>query len=173
VTTDHANANPGLTLYAKRGQEAFNKLAKPSNPCRSFEWIYDQLAAIKAPEDKIAAVPTFVDQAMGIKLGEAELKLLIASIKGQRASPFAAANTWTFVLGAMLADHFGVAFASPNHTADMVELLARGPGSEAIPTFVDNTQLHAVMVDALGLAPAKPLAGFEELVPLVKPKSED
>jgi alkaline phosphatase len=173
ITTDHANANPGLTLYAKRGKDAFESLVRPATPRKSFEWIYDQLAAKKSADEKLAVLPALVEQAIGVKLVDSEVRMLSACIGGQRATPFAAANTWTFVLGSMLADRFGVAFVSPNHTADMVELLARGPGSEAIPAIVDNTDLHAVMVATLGLGAAKPLAGFDELVPLVKPKTDD
>jgi alkaline phosphatase len=176
ITTDHGNANPGLTLYGARGRGAFDTLAVPppsAPPRKSFEWIYDQLADKPAADDKVAALPSLVEQATGVKLGETELRILTSSIKGQRATPFAAANVWTFILGSLLADHYGVGFVSPNHTADMVELLARGPGSEAIPPVVDNTELHAIMVGALGLAPAKPLAGFDQPVPLTRPKTED
>lgn len=173
VTTDHANANPGLTLYASRGKKAFELLATPPQPRKSFEWVYDQLTPIKEAGDKVAAMPRLVEQALGVTLGETESKMLAASMQGKRVSPFAAANSWTFVLGSLLADHFGVGFVSPNHTGDMVELLARGPGSEAIPPVVDNTELHAIMVAVLGLAPARGLPGFDQLVPMVAPKSED
>ncbi len=173
ITTDHGNANPGLTLYGRRGEKAFGLLANPTTPRKSFEWIYDQLPAKASVEDKIKVFPGLVEQATGIKLVESEEKIIAAALKGQRTTPFAAANVWTFVLGSLMADHFGVAFVSPNHTADMVELLARGPGSEAIGPNVDNTELHGVMVAALGLAPAQPLPGFDQLVPSVAPKTED
>jgi alkaline phosphatase len=173
ITTDHANANPGITLYGARGQVAFDRLAAPATPRKSFEWVYDQMSLRNLADEKVKAAPGLVEEALGVKLGETEIGILTSSLRGKRAVPFAAANVWTFVLGSILADHFGVGFVSPNHTSDAVELLATGPGSEAIGPVVDNTELHGIVTAALGLAPARRLPGMEELVPLVKPKTED
>ena len=85
--------------------------------------------------------------------------MLIASMTKHRVSPFATANTWTSVLGGLLADHTGIAFLSPNHTSDMVEVTALGPGAERLPPMIENTELHGLAVTALGLAPAAQLPG--------------
>jgi alkaline phosphatase len=58
------------------------------------------------------------------------------------------------VLGSILANHFGVAFLSPNHTADHVEVTAFGPGSEAMPQFIDNIDIYTMASAAMGLRAA-------------------
>lgn len=170
ITTDHGNANPGLTLYGKRGEQAFDRLCGAS---KSMEWIDGQLPSRSSVEDRIAALPGLIDQAMGVKLDAEEMKILGGAFRNQRVTPFAAANVWSFVLGSILADHFGVGFVSPNHTSDVVELLAMGPGSEVIPAWVDNTQMHGVMAAAMGLGAAKPLPGMDRVVVPQAPKSDD
>ena len=70
--------------------------------------------------------------------------------------------TWTIltatsVLGSLLANKNCVGFLSANHTSDMVEVTAWGPGCGAIRPVIQNTDLHAVVVDALELAPARAL----------------
>jgi alkaline phosphatase len=170
ITTDHGNANPGLTLYGKRGEQAFDQMCKAS---KSQEWIDGQLPSRMPVDDRLKLLPDLVEQAMGIKLNVDEMKIMSGVFRNQRVTPFAAANVWSFVLGSILADHFGVGFVSPNHTSDAVELLAMGPGSEAIPAWVDNTQMHAVMVAALGLGEARLLPGMEKVVVPTKPKTDD
>lgn len=170
ITTDHGNANPGLTLYGKRGADAFDQLCKAS---KSMEWIDGKLPSKVPVEDRIKALPDLIEQGMGVKLGSEEMKFLGGAFRNERVTPFAAANVWSFVLGSILADHFGVGFVSPNHTSDAVELLAMGPGSEAVPAWVDNTQMHEVMVKALGLGEAKLLPGMEKIVAPQAPKTDD
>jgi len=54
-------------------------------------------------------------------------------------------------LAPALARQTGIAFTSQNHTADLVELIAVGPGSETIPPYLLNYELHGLMMRALGL----------------------
>jgi len=170
VTSDHGNANPGITLYGKRGKEALNKLSKAKN---TFEWIDGKLPPAERMADRLAALPGLVEQATGVALGAEGVKRLAASIRGESTEAFAANNLWSFVLGQLLANEWGVSFVSPNHTSDAVELLATGPGSESIPVWVDNIELHAIVVAALALAPPTPLPGFDKPVPALTPLSED
>jgi alkaline phosphatase len=173
ITTDHGNANPGITLYGPKGREAFDRLAAPTSPRKSFEWIDEQLPSKASPDDKMKVLPDLVEQATGVKLSTDETKLLAASFRNERVSPFLAANVWTFILGSILADHFGVGFVSPNHTSDVVELLAIGPGSETIPPWVDNTELHTITTAALALVPGKDLPNYDQQVAPVKPGADD
>jgi alkaline phosphatase len=150
VTTDHANGNPGLTLYGERGNAGFDRLTGVK---RSFEWISTELG--KIPEgDRPAAIGGLVASATGITLRERELEQLVRVMRRERVHPFDVLNSRTGVLGAVLANHFGVGFISPNHTADLVELTALGPGTESLPQIVDNTELHRLMLSAMAITPA-------------------
>jgi alkaline phosphatase len=170
ITTDHGNANPGLTIYGPQGKEAFARIAKASH---SFEWIWGQLEskqAIKDPGALATHLPGIVTQATGIEITPTELDQVVRSLRGERVHPFDAMMGKPFnILGGVLANYCGVAFMSPSHTSDMVELTAIGPGSQLVPPMVDNTALHQVMVQSLNLAPAKAVQIGELSGPPPKP----
>lgn len=149
VTTDHANANPGLTLYKNQGNAGLERLAGAR---RSFDWILEQTRGAGSPDAVMQVLPLLVAQATGVELRDADRAWLYRHlVDRERADGFLAASGFGPVLGAVLANSLGVAFVSPNHTADHVEVTACGPGSERLAPMVDNTDLHALVVDALEL----------------------
>ena len=142
VTTDHGNANPGLTLYGAPGIRALEKL---TNAKRSMEWVSAQMGPGR---DLIE----LIQQAAGVELKAHEADWIRRGvIEREPVDPFGPANEPGPVIGSVLANHFGVAFVSPNHTADLVELTAIGPGSERIPPYTDNIDLYGLMFDATGM----------------------
>ncbi|HYE61769.1 MAG TPA: alkaline phosphatase [Phycisphaerales bacterium] len=169
VTTDHANANPGLTLYGKPGREAFQRI---NNVKHSFDWIWEELAKRPA-EAQPAAVAEIVEAATGIGLDQDERTLLAMAVSKRRTAAFSQASVWTSVLGGLLADHLGVAFTGPNHTSDMVEVTAMGPGSELLTPALDNTDLHRLMVSAMQLPAPKLLPGMEHRIEPARGVNDD
>lgn len=169
VTTDHGNANPGLTLYGREGREG---LARLSRVTRSFEWIIDRIKAMEAG-DRAARAHEVVEQATGIALDADERRILASGLAGGRTAPFRALGGFDSTLGGLLANHFGVGFVSGNHTADLVELAALGPGSEDIAPTGRNVDLHPVIVAALGLAPGEPLPDMREPAEFPAPPKPD
>jgi alkaline phosphatase len=163
ITTDHANANPGLTLYGRESYLAFERLSKVRH---SFEWLFAKVDTKIAYDDPahandfktVGGLPAAVLEATNVELTAAQVAQLTAAMQGKPTMPFAAMNGATSVLGQVLANSLGVSFISPNHTADMVEVTAMGPGSERLAPAIDNIDLHAMMVKAMDLAPAKPIA---------------
>lgn len=162
ITTDHANANPGLTLYGRDSYTAFERLSKVRH---SFEWLFAKADTNIAYDDPAhpndskttSELPAAVLEATNVELKPAQVTQLMTAMKGKPTMPFAAMNGATSVLGQILANSLGVSFISPNHTADMVEVTAMGPGSENLMPAIDNIDLHAMMVTAMDLAPAKPV----------------
>lgn len=153
ITTDHGNANPGLTMYGKAGNEGFARLR---NATRSFEWIGEQLTArgAKGPDEIAAILPELVSTAAGAEFTAKDLDPVIRVLRGERVHPFRTMNKPWNVLGCVLANHYAVGFVSPNHTGDFAELTLLGPGAETIAPISDNTDLHGLMVRTLALAPA-------------------
>lgn len=165
VTTDHGNANPSMTMYGPKPAAGVYFLNRAQH---SFEWIGEQLRpgsaydgaggtvveGEPAPADKIAAV---VKDATGVTLELAEIAMLRRAIAGEPVDPFTARRPATCVLGSLLANHTAVSFLSENHTADLVEVTAMGPGSERLKPVIHNWELHELMVKAMDLAPAKPV----------------
>lgn len=148
VTTDHANANPGLTVYGKNGAEGLARLWQSR---RSFDWIAEELTPIKNVMARCDLLPKLVREATGYELQATDVEMLKGVMSESRVMPFAEMNKWPCVLGGVLANHFGVHFISGNHAADYVEVTAKGPGSEAIGGLIDNIDLHGVMVSAMAL----------------------
>ena len=146
VTSDHVTANPGLTFYGNTGKQSFKRLGS----CRrSYEWIAGQY---KQGEKSLERFVSLVEEATQIEMtGDDKASLARALIEKQQVDPFNVANGVWMVLGSVLANHTGVAFLSPNHTADYVEVYASGPGSESLPGFIDNIHLHGMLLSALGV----------------------
>lgn len=148
VTTDHGNANPGLTFYGARGDRGLDTLAKAAH---SFEWIGTQLDRAGSRAARADAIPDVVAAAAGVTLSDLEARTLQRAVRKEPVDPFAAANELTSVIGSVLANHTGLAFMSPNHTADFVEITAIGPGADAIPPVHDNTDLHHLALAVLAI----------------------
>ncbi len=163
VTTDHGNANPGLTLYGKRGEQGLERLMGAK---QSFEWIFSRMPKVKKDPDAVSKIGELVEKASGVTLDAEAMDLFVSVLKSGRVSPFRDANSATSVLGGVLASTYGVAFASPNHTSDMVELTALGPGSSLMKPTMRNRDIWGVIVEAMGFAPGQPLEGMERLIRL-------
>lgn len=172
VTTDHGNANPGLTVYGRAGEEGLQRLLEVRH---SFEWMLRKLAkgaaavvdAVDLTDDADA------DAAAGVLLRSDDLSKVVHEGTGVELKPeeiawvrrrlverqpvngFGEADSLESALGAVLANHFGVAFISVNHTSDLVDCTAWGPGSERLPPVIENTELYGLMLGALGLRPRK------------------
>lgn len=149
VTTDHGNANPGLTLYGKRAVQGIERLSAAKH---SFEWIEGRLAALRTIDEKSAAAGALIEEATGIKLPEEDLAFFQDALLAKRMDAFLPACSPFMILGSLLANHYGVRFLSPNHTSDYVEVTALGPGSDAVAGLMDNTDLYHVAIEALRLA---------------------
>jgi len=149
VTTDHGNANPGLTLYGLAGDEGFARLLGARH---SFEWIQERLGGTVDVRESAESLPGLVLEATGIQLADEEIAWLRRKmVERARINGFGPADAPESALAAVLANSNGVAFMSTNHTCDLVDAVAIGPGADVLKPVVDNTELHGVMVAALGL----------------------
>ncbi|MEM1329041.1 MAG: alkaline phosphatase [Planctomycetota bacterium] len=147
VTTDHGNANPGLTLYYDEGERGLQQLDSIRH---SFEWGMERIEEIGGMSGPNLA--RVVEEIAGVKLREKDREQLALAAAGEYTEGFDAATKLVCALGAVLANHTGVGFVSPNHTSDMVEVTAFGPGSESLAPVIDNTQLYDLMMGAAALA---------------------
>jgi len=152
LTTDHATANPGLTDYTRMGIEGFALL---EGVTQSFEWINRELDGTTANDaDQIHAT---IQQATSLSISKRDLELIMRWRSGEAVEPFLLANRNSGPLGSVLANHTKVAFLSPNHTADFVELTALGPGSEFFGTTTRPDLTHDAICRAMDLPRSTPL----------------
>jgi alkaline phosphatase len=150
ATTDHANANPGLTEYLSAGRTNFLRIAEWRH---SFEWMTDQLRQTDQSPESVRAI---IAKATSIVLDADEMDTVMRWRLGERVIPFRGQDKSYGPLGSVLANHNGVSFISGNHTADYVELTAFGPGAESVPPLQHLSDMHHVMVRLLDLPPALP-----------------
>jgi alkaline phosphatase len=154
ITTDHGNANPGLTFYGEQGIRGFERLRQTRS---SIGRMLADGRRRGGGADDPAPLGEAVLEATGVELSEQDLGFLTRAIDGQRVDPFMPANRPGLVLGALLANHTGVRFLSPNHTSDHVEVTATGPGAEMLAPALAINELHELVTKAMDLAPARPL----------------
>jgi alkaline phosphatase len=149
ITTDHANANPGLTYYGQKGAQGFDLLLKGR---ASYDRVLAGLSGREGgtPAERAQTASDRVRDLLGIEFTDRDRADLAGAFAG-RPSPFDPGYEITSTLGRLLGARTGVFFVSPNHTADLVELTAFGPGSEEIAPLVDNTALHGLMLRAMGV----------------------
>lgn len=168
ITTDHGNANPGISVYEGASFRGIEHLVGIN---RSFDWIFEQLGAGPL-DDRMDRLPGAVERATGVRLKPGERDMMGKILKGERVAPFDGLNIPTSVLGGIIANATGVGFVSGNHTSDQVELTVLGPGSERFPGEIENHQIHAILVEALDLKQGHLLPGME-VVRLPKPIVSD
>ncbi len=152
ITTDHGNANPGLSGLGSGYGDSPKMLRTILDYRHSFEWIYGELdfhwsADSVGDHITVNKVREVVEYAANTKIHEDEAIMAFKAFKGEFRAPFRNRQGTEGVLSGILANYNGVSFISTSHTADYVEIAAWGPGSERIPTFVRNTALFDLMVD--------------------------
>lgn len=140
ITTDHGNANPGLLSGGANKNFDRAQQFKQTN-----EWFLTGLT----PQTTSAQAIERMEAAQGIILKPEEASSLLShyaasdekGIYNPRKLPYRQ-------LAALQTAHTSVGWAGMDHTADFVELAALGPGSELLPAFVKNTDLHSLMLRA-------------------------
>lgn len=146
VTTDHGNANPGLTDYTRMGIEGFARL---EGITRSFDWILDELKDVPAADTE--RTHAIIELATNISVSRRDLEIIRRWRSGDAVDPFLLANRNAGPLGSILANYTKVAFLSPNHTADYVELTALGPGADRFRPVMQIHSVHDSMCEAVDL----------------------
>ena len=58
-------------------------------------------------------------------------------------------------VGEAVAQQTGVGWTSQNHTGELVEFCALGPGSSAFPAFMQNRETHGILLGLLGIEKSK------------------
>jgi alkaline phosphatase len=173
LTADHATANPGLTEYNEASIRGFEKVHAFKHSYAWIDWRLGGQSSLEAsepaempgepmrmsPAKEISAdrVREVILEATGIELNSTEVELLQKWKRGEIVDPYRTNNFRYAPLAAILANHTAIAFLSPNHTADPVELTAWGPGSEGMPEVMAINEVHAVLVRGLDLPPARPV----------------
>lgn len=141
ITTDHGNANPGI-IYGAKASEKFDTIQKYKH---SNDWILRGLSK----DSTVAQVIERVAAGCGYTISDDEASELLAyyakldneGLYNPRKTPFKK-------LAEIQGKQNSVGWISMDHSADFVELAMFGVGSELLPAFIKNTDLHYLMLNA-------------------------
>lgn len=141
VTTDHGTGGCQLDGQGLRYGDSGPALERINQFNHSFEWLEKRFRAAGGFSLEPFTLAT------GITPNEAQTAAIQAAIEDTNL------NYLTSKIARIFADELrsisSVGWSSNAHTAECVDLLAFGPGSEQIPGFIQNNQLFGIMTDAL------------------------
>ncbi len=141
ITTDHGNANPGLF----KGDKADENFARISSFKHTNHWI---LQGVDRSFNSWRLIER-IRAAQGILISRDEADALLKFYDQRSGLPPYDPRKLPFrELAQIQSAHTSVGWAGTDHSADFVELAMYGPGSELLPAFVKNTDLHWLMLHA-------------------------
>lgn len=143
ITTDHGNANPGM-MYGKNVNENFDRLQqfKATN-----DWILHGIT----PDYTLNQVRERIEFANNYGISKEEAQLLLNYYKGLEKPEEGLYNYKNLpfkALAEIQQKYHSVGWISTNHSGDFVELAMYGPGSDKLKSFMLNTELHYLMLEA-------------------------
>ena len=138
ITTDHGTG--GIQLNGV-GDEDFEGAPAYAGTNDAFRRLENFTATQEATLARVKGQPK-----------QAQLAALVAST-GLTFKPAELAKvTDGKTFQALVAKYTGISWTSNNHTADLVEFCAYGPGSAQFPPFLRNDEVHAKVLRATGVA---------------------
>ncbi|HUH18514.1 alkaline phosphatase [Albibacterium sp.] len=141
ITTDHGNANPGLFS----SNDKFDKI-------QHFQQTNNKVLNSITRNFNAKQVIDYIESAQGIVIKNEEAKDILKHYNQLDSEGLYNPNHLPFKTYAEIQSNYtGISFASTNHSADLVELAMFGPGSESLPQFVKNIDLHNFMLQAAEL----------------------
>jgi alkaline phosphatase len=142
ITTDHGCGGLQLNgVSGRAGQPMAPGIYGGTN--QSFDLLQDFKLSLEAMANRAGGLSgpplrDFLKAQTGMELTEDEIK--------------AAQGLKSHALAKIFASHHGVSWTSGNHTGDLVEFCALGPGSHLFPAFLRNYEVHTLLLKAYGLA---------------------
>lgn len=142
VTTDHGNANPGLFS----GRDADQNFERIFNFKHTNDWILQGIDR----DFSAGRVRERIEHAQGIVINAEEaLQLLGHYVTDRNEDGLYNPYRLPFKPLADIQRRFtSVGWAGMDHSADLVEVAAFGPGKELLKPFVRNTDMHHFMLEA-------------------------
>lgn len=143
VTTDHGNANPGV-IYGKYANLNFDSIQQYT---KTNEVILNDIHR----KSTVAQVREIIAAGNGETVNVEDAKTLLEYYDGLNKDDGGLYNYKRLPFKAfaeMQKKRNSVGWISMDHSADYVELAMFGPGSNLLKSFVKNTDLHFLMLEA-------------------------
>ncbi|MDR0536152.1 MAG: alkaline phosphatase [Puniceicoccales bacterium] len=160
VVLDHVDRNPGtlLIVTTDHGTGGFNingigaDYGGSSRALLALAGFRKSLARLRDEAQRIGSADFsgYFEEASGLRLPATALRNIgeTLGIGGKKAR--GGGQTY----GQLLAPFTSIGWTTGNHTGDLVEFAALGPGSERFAPFLRNDAVHWHILDALGLPKA-------------------
>lgn len=161
ITTDHGTGNPGLNGTGAIYKDTIPLFANVLRAQRSFEHMQTDVAKIATVE----SAQDLLKQATGYAMPEAKAVAFLPFIEKRGKTLYDTMNSLSAQLGQVMANYYGVGWASGNHTSDYVPVLACGPGADAFAGFLQNTDVFHHYLQLAGIDyrnPEAPLLAEQE-----------
>lgn len=163
VTSDHGNANPGLSglgVEYRDTDKAFAALLKSRcsysvlsrllGSATDYRGITIETKASAAP--KTGFVQQVVADEMGFAINPEESKVIqLAVARGRMLSVNKQLDNLQGILGQVFGNHTSIGWVGTAHTADYTNLTAWGPGAETLAGLHRNTDVFGVIARAFGI----------------------
>ncbi len=147
ITTDHGTGGCQVNGAGPRYNDSTELIQNINKQKASFEVIGQKLAPLRTRNAVIDVLHDDLGYTFTADQIDYFMSVLGAVQNGEEPNPYALANA----LADPIAEQTAVGWTSHNHTGDPVELAAFGPGSDMIPAYIQNYELHQIMLDALGI----------------------
>ncbi len=143
ITTDHGNSSPAL-IKSKNVDACFDTVQKFKY---TNEWILNGIRKTDTPKMVIDRI----NEAQGIIITNDEATELLAHYSDLKNEGIYNAYKLPYRrLGQIQQAYTSVGWSGIDHSSEYVELAMFGPGSEHLPPFVKNTDLHNYMLSVTG-----------------------
>lgn len=143
ITTDHGNASPAL-IKSLKVDEKFDKVQKLKY---TNEWVLNGIRKTDTPQQVIDRM----FEAQGFAITKEEATELLTHYSDLDNEGIYNAYKLPFKrLGQIQQSYTSVGWCGMDHSSEFVELGMFGPGSEHLPPFVKNTDLHNFMLKVTG-----------------------
>ncbi|MDR2862390.1 MAG: alkaline phosphatase [Puniceicoccales bacterium] len=155
ITTDHGTGGFNINGTGLGYKDSANALLRLAKFTKSHSQMRHDVRSVKS-----GGLAAYLKRATGLHLEKAALRNAAHALGAQKAlSPEEAAaggSGTTLPLQQVFAPHIGIGWTGNNHTGDLVELAALGPGAARFTPFLRNDAIHWLILEALGRGESRP-----------------
>ena len=159
VTSDHANANPGLNGIGASYADSTACFEVLAGAKASHGVIRQRLRRLAGDDRQVTAdnVIEVVRDATGIELAAGEAEAIRAVASGQAPADLNRQHAnFVGTLGQTLGNHNGIGWTGVSHTADLVLLAATGPGASRFRGLLRNTDAFTQLTELMDIRYCNP-----------------
>ena len=143
ITTDHGTGGCQLNGLGEAYNDSGLALGNINKATASFEALETEFKASGRFDQE-----RFVE-ATGIAPTKTQSEAIQAALEDETVDYLS--SRMTQIVSEAMMQTMAVGWTSNNHTAELVDLLALGPGSEQVASFIKNNELFDIMKQSLGI----------------------